>query len=116
MRGRGLLGSRPTIRTKRWWCAVGGSDLDVDLDELRAAAARLDRLASTVSVCHPAREDAFGSPVLADAARIFGTRWGHGLADLREDLVQAAARLRLVADAFEQADEDAAARLCVGPR
>jgi hypothetical protein len=95
---------------------VNGSDLEVEFDELRAAAAALDRLATAMAACHRAHEAEFGQPALVDAAFVFRTRWTHGLEVLHDDLVRAGAWLRDVADELQRADSEAAAQVCLGPR
>lgn len=92
---------------------MSGSDLDVDLDELRDMAGTLVRLAAALSTCHPRRDDEFGSTALAEASAAFRSRWGRGVDDLRDDLTHAAHRLRQTADAYALADEEAAAQLCL---
>ena len=85
---------------------------EVDLDEMRAVAARLETLGSEIGICRAGGEGGYGLDVLADAARDFRIRWSGQLDSLRDDLTESSMRVRQTAKAYELIDHQAAERIC----
>lgn len=82
---------------------------EVDLDEVRSAAARLESLAKTVTGSTVSRAPDYGHAQLARSGAAFADRWGQGVRDLRGDVEAAAVKLRQTADAYEATDAGIAA-------